>query len=104
MTNKLERDGKVAALISPNFGAGWSTWNSKHRDYLLFDAELVQAVLDGNKDKAARIAEQKCPEVYVGGAEDLVVQWLDKGTVFEVEEYDGHESLHIIGDGDYPVA
>ena len=25
--NKLIRDGKVAVLISPEYGAGWSTWN-----------------------------------------------------------------------------
>ena len=27
MVEKLERDGKVAILYSPGYGAGWSTWN-----------------------------------------------------------------------------
>lgn len=102
--NKLERNGKVAVLISPGFGAGWSTWNREHRDTLLFDAEIAQAVVDGDKARAAQIAMQKCPDFYAGGADDLQVQWLDKGTVFEVEEYDGSESLHIIGGRDYAVA
>ena len=52
--NKLEKDGKVAVMISPGFGAGWSTWNSEFRDTLLFDAEIAQAVIDGDKAKADR--------------------------------------------------
>ena len=26
MSDKVIRDGKVAVIISPGFGAGWSTW------------------------------------------------------------------------------
>lgn len=101
---KLEKDGKVAVMISPGFGAGWSTWNGEFGDALLFDAEIAQAVVDGDKEKAARIAEQKYPGVYLGGAGDLVVCWLNKGAAFEVDEYDGSESLHVIGDRNYTVA
>lgn len=102
---KVERDGKIAVLISPGFGAGWSTWNSDEvRDTLLFDPEIVNAVLAGDNDQAARLAAKKAPDGYFGGARDLTVEWLDKGTVFEVDEYDGSESLHIIGDRNYAVA
>ena len=104
--NKLEKDGKVAVMISPGFGAGWSTWNSEFRDTLLFDAEIAQAVIDGDKAKAAQLAMEKCQGLYggAGGAVGLMVEWIDKGSVFEVEEHDGSESLHIIGGRDYPVA
>ena len=102
--NKLEKDGKVAVMFSPGFGAGWSTWNTKIRDALLFDPEIAQAVLDGDKLKAGIIAARKFPDGHFGGARDLTVEWLDKGTVFDVEEYDGSESLHIIGDRGYSVA
>ena len=102
--NKLEKDGKVAVMFSPGFGAGWSTWNTEIRDALLFDPEIAQAVLDGDKVKAGGIAARKFPDGCFGGARDLTVEWLDKGTVFEVEEYDGSESLHIIGGRDYSVA
>ena len=102
--NKLEKDGKVAVMISPGFGAGWSTWNSDCRDTLLFDAEIAQAVIDGDKAKAAQLAMEKCPGLYTGGAGGLMVEWIDKGSVFEVEEYKGSESLHIIGGRDYLVA
>ena len=102
--NKLEKDGKVAVMISPGFGAGWSTWNSEFRDTLLFDAEIAQAVIDGDKAKATQLAMEKCPGLCAGGARDLTVEWIDKGSVFEVEEHDGSESLHIIGGRDYSVA
>jgi hypothetical protein len=103
---KLERDGTVAILYSPGHGAGWSTWDysGKHRDYLLFDPELVQAVLDKDFDKAAVLAETHCPDFYPGGARDLRVQWLPKGTTFKFNEYDGSESLSIMGDIDYVTA
>ena len=90
---KAERDGMIAVLISPGFGAGWFTWNKEHEG-LLFDKEIVDAVEAGNRDKAAEIAEQKYPGGYWGGAKDLRVVWLHKGTSFRVDEYDGSESLH----------
>lgn len=100
---KLEKDGKIAVLYSPGFGAGWFTWNTEHQ-FLLFDKDLVQLVLDGNNDQAAVLAEKKCPDVYTGGAKGLSVKWIDKGSFFEVEEHDGSESIHVIGDRDYLVA
>lgn len=102
--NKIERDGQVAVLVSPGYGAGWSTWNSKHRETLCMDAEIVQAVLDNDIDKAVAIAKQKCGDIYEGGARDLTVEWVKKGAAFEIDEYDGSESLHVIGDHDYLVA
>lgn len=101
---KIERDGMIAVLVSSGFGAGWSTWNSKHRETLCMDAEIVQAVLDGDNNKAAEIAMQKCVDIYDGGAEGLYVEWIPKGSVFEIDEYDGAESLHVIGTHEYMVA
>lgn len=94
---KLERDGQVAVLVSPGYGAGWSTWATEFNEMMLFDADIVHAVLDGDREKAARIATEKAGEyVCVLGAEDLVVKWIDKGTAFRINEYDGAESLEII--------
>lgn len=100
---KYIKDGKVAVLYSPGYGAGWYTWNSEHKG-LVFDKEIVQAVLDEKPELAAEIAERKYKGCYVGGAEDLVVEWLEPGTVFEIDEYDGSESLHIIGGREYLCA
>lgn len=99
---KLERDGKVAVLVSPGFGAGWSTWNDGEE--CVFDPEMAQAVLDGHHSKAEAIAKRKYPDHYTGGVEDLVVQWVDKGNRFEIHEYDGSESLRVLGPTDGYVA
>jgi len=105
MMDKIERDGMVAVLVSPGYGAGWSTWNDdEHRAVLCMDADIVQAVLDGDHNKAAEIAVQKCNILYTGGANQLVVEWVKKGAVFEIDEYDGYEALYVIGGRDYMVA
>jgi len=102
---KIERDGKIAVLVSPGFGAGWSTWAEQdQREALCMDSEIVQAVIDGDISKAVKIARKKCGDFYEGGAGDLVVDWVPKGAAFEINEYDGSESLHIIGDRKYLVA
>lgn len=100
---KVERDGKVAVLFSPGFGAGWYTWNSSNRA-LLFDPEIVEAVLADDRAKAAQIAERKWPDGYYGGAENLRIEWLDKGTAFRIDEYDGSESVMTLSDEEYITA
>lgn len=102
---KIECEGgMMAVLVSPDYGTGWSTWNSEHRETLCMDAEIVKAVLDKDIEKAVEIAKQKCGDFYAGGARDLTVEWVKKGAAFEIDEYDGYETLHVIGDHDYMVA
>lgn len=103
---KYERDGCVAVLYSPEFGAGWSTWAGEHKPILMFDKEIVQAVLDGDKEKAATLAQEKCGGDYVCviGAPDLEVSWVPKGQPFEITEYDGAESIRMIGNDSFEVA
>jgi hypothetical protein len=110
---KIESDGKVAVLYAPGYGAGWSTWNdTKYRELLCMDSDVVQAVLDNNRENAAKIAAQKIKEmaqneevyVCVLGAEDLEVEWVSKGAAFEITEYDGSESVNIITNNSYMIA
>ena len=85
--------GEVGVLISPGYGSGWYSWNES-MPQLLFDKDIIQAVLDGDNDKAEQVAIDKYGEdIYTGGASDLVVVWLQPGTMFRIEEYDGSESL-----------
>lgn len=88
---KLVRDGEVAVLYSPGYGAGWFSWNSD--EGMLFDSEIVEAILDNNRYLAAQIAEAKY-DAYAGGVDQLQVAWLPEGTLFRIEEYDGSE--HIV--------
>ena len=105
MFEKLIVDGKVAVLYSPGFGAGWSTWaQDGNEDAMAMDRDLVLAFLNGGVDALVKITEQKYPDNYTGGADDVVVAWLPEGTRFEIREYDGSETLHTIGDTPYWIA
>lgn len=99
--NKMIRDGRVAILLSPGYGAGWSTWNYTYPE-CVFDPEIVQMVLDNKPwQEIADFAEAKYDKdddglgFYTGGASDLVVKWIPVGTKFRIHEYDGNESLEI---------
>ena len=94
---KLERDGKIAVLYSPNFGAGWSTWNTEEKyQGLLFDREIAEFVLANDLGAAISLARKKYPGAYIGGVGTLTVEWVPKGERFMVEEYDGAEWVTII--------
>ena len=102
---KVIKDGKVAILYSPGYGAGWSTWNDfEYRETLCMDADIVNAVLEGNLSTAIDIAKKKCPEIYDGGGKDLTVYWLDEGEAFEIREYDGNEGVYVVSKMDYMIA
>lgn len=103
--DKLERNGKIAVLYSPGFGAGWSTWiGGEDTEKVLFDPDIAAAVLDKDYFLAERIANERYPEAFLGGLDGLTVAWVPQGAQFEVNEYDGSESLHIIGTRQYWTA
>ena len=104
MVKKLVRKGKVAVLYSPRHGAGWSTWSTDHAVDLAFDRDLVLLVLADKRIDAAELAKSKYPGSYTGGARDLQVEWLPKGTQFEIQEYDGYESVRIFSPTDGYIA
>ena len=95
---KVIRNGQVAVLYSPRFGAGWYSWNSNKE--LLFHPKLVEMV---ENNRQSEITTQWIQEnlginnVYCGGADDLQIKWLDEGTIFEIDEYDGSESIITLG-------
>lgn len=102
---KYEQGNKIAVLVSPGYGAGWSTWNTEYgAEALCMDADLVQCVLDKDFDALIRVTEEKYPGVYCGGARDVRVYWVDKGEAFEITEYDGNESLVVVSKRSYMIA
>lgn len=95
---KLIRDGKIAVLYSPGYGAGWSSWaDNKIRDFLIFDEGLVKFA--EAKSPASEVEKYlkaklgKDGDIYTGGWEDIEVEWLPEGEAFVIEEYDGNESI-----------
>lgn len=99
--DKVVKDGKVAVLISPGYGAGWSTWvDTEHKEIALFHPDLVKAALDEVEDVQPMVDKifGEDSYFYTGGWRDIEVEWLDEGTSFYVEEYDGSESLKTVED------
>lgn len=108
---KHMRDGKVAVLYSPGFGAGWSTWaDDKEAQLLLFDPHIAEILeeypenCEERHDRINQIFALKGYESYPGGQEQLTICWLEPGTVFRVHEYDGSESIVLQQDDDWQVA
>ena len=90
-------DGKVAVLVSPGFGAGWSTWSSAFGDFLVFDKGLVELAERGApaEEAEARVKEVFGEDayVYMGGWSNVEIRWLPEGHRFYIHEYDGSESV-----------
>lgn len=92
---KIIKNGKVAVLYSPGYGAGWHFWN-KRCEECIFDGDIVNLVESGaSADAIEKAALRKWPDGYWGGARDLKIAWLDKGALFRISEYDGFESIEF---------
>ena len=121
--SKVERyineDGKVGVLISGGYGAGWSTWaDSKDREFFLFDRGLVtlalekeaawisqdNPVIEMNTEELEDYLKENGIDSYTGGWAGVYVKWMDQGTEFIVEEYDGSESLRYRDNEDWMSA
>ncbi len=102
MDKYLNDLGQVGVLVSAGFGAGWSTWAAEGRDdnFYVMDRTLVEMKLKkASIDDVCLYCESlmgKAP--YMGGWEDVHIEWLDKGTIFTIEEYDGDESIRLVSD------
>jgi hypothetical protein len=88
---KLIRDGQVAVLVSPGFGAGWYSWH--HVEELLYDPSVVEWLEQGEMSKIQSYLALKYQDEYFGGLEDLEVKWVPVGARFRIDEYDGAENL-----------
>lgn len=96
--NKVIKDGQVAVLYSPGYGAGWYTWNTDHPE-LMFHPQLVEWAEKGLPEYID--LEEWCEQelgtdyVFTGGWPCTIV-WLPEGTIFRINEYDGSESIEIL--------
>ena len=118
----VREDGKVAIIISPGYGAGWSTWVNSDAEQALFDPEIVAWILAGKpvvhtpqdgdstfvtnwaKEYGNQAREWAEKYGYLGGLGDAVIAWVSPGIPFRVNEYDGYESVVAHDDDDWVVA
>ena len=102
--NKVIRDGFVAVLYSPGYGAGWYTWHNIPE--LIYDPVVVDMVEQDRRNEIEAYCEEKYPsftKCYLG-AEDLTITWIKEFRVFLIEEYDGNESIRFREDIEWLVA
>ena len=106
---KYIKDGKVAILISPSYGSGWSTENSypelaydkrvvefwlAHKD----DVEYINRLCGYDESPARALARDYFKSigydyVYFRGFADIIIEWLPVGTKYVIQEYDGAEYI-----------
>lgn len=100
---KVIRDGKVAVLYSPGYGAGWSTWSVPVEG--IFHPELVEAVeRNATADLIEGIARRLFGDGYYGGASQLKIEWIDEGTLFNIVECNGFESIEYAENQQWIIA
>jgi hypothetical protein len=104
---KVVRFGKVAVVYSPQHGAGWYSWHGVTE--LMFDPGLVDLIERGaNAEEIETHCNGLFPEdtkiPYLGGLDELVIEWIPEGTVFRIHEYDGAEEIILQDDDDWIVA
>lgn len=104
-------DGLIEILISPGYGAGWSTWNNNS-----INLAVDKRIIDYFKKNGTGASKKRClletPEykefkndlktflesigykdVYCGGWKDIVVKTVKPNCKFRIYEYDGLEEL-----------
>lgn len=95
-TDKVVRDGKVAVVYSPGYGAGWSTWNSGKSfdsEALIFSPGIVRFVEAEDWEGLVAHMKEYFPDAYLGGMGELEIAWVPVGTRYILSEFDGNESV-----------
>ncbi len=92
----------MKVLISPGYGAGWSTWvEDDIRAYVRTYQPIIDAIEKGEDymplvDVLKKELEEKDKYLYTEGADDLVV--VEVEPPFYIDEYDGYESVKTPSD------
>ena len=100
-------DEKVEVLVSPGWGAGWSTWNDDGLK-LAVDKRIIDYFKKVGQDTDENIVKAFCESigykrVYCGGWDQLVIETVPQGKKFRITEYDGFEELEVYGDKSYEL-
>lgn len=85
-------NGELGVLISVGFGAGWSTWNDTE---IAYDKRIIEKWLENisSDEMCDYIENLGYARPYMGGYENLRLEFIPRGTMFCIHEYDGAESV-----------
>ena len=86
-----EKD-ELGVLVSYGFGSGWSTWNNEE---LAYDKRIIEKWLEkiSADEMCDYIVSLGYDEPYMGGYGRLGLEFIPRGTLFCIHEYDGAESI-----------
>ena len=89
---------ETAILLSVGFGAGWSTWNQKA---LAYDKRIIEywnpCGLHPSVEQMEKYLEKLGYKgVYMGGYEELRIEWVPTGSLVRINEYDGAERIEVL--------
>lgn len=94
---RLYKDDRMAVLVSPGFGAGWSTWICPEAAY---DKRIIEYWIENGNDIDEDIFTNLLKDwgynessIYLGGWYNIILKWVKIGEFFYIEEYDGSEML-----------
>ena len=94
MEKYKNKEGEVGIIVSPGFGAGWSTFNREYQDFLAMDKTLVQMCLsNADEEQVEKYLETKIEGCYTDGWYNCIVVYLPEDTPFYIDEHDGSERL-----------
>ena len=90
----------MKVLISPGYGAGWSTWEGAS---LATDARLIEAFERGISKEGMKelCVELGYGDIYMGGFSDLKIVEVPRGSLFQIREYDGSEYIEIFNESEW---
>ena len=105
---KFEKGDDIALLLSPGYGAGWSTWNYPE---LAYDKRVIEFWMEHRNENPNEIKGAKelfkswgYEDIYWGGFRDIELTWIRKGRVFRIVEYDGSEHIEMFNDAGWLIA
>jgi hypothetical protein len=89
---KVIKDGKVAVLISNDWGSGFHTYGAPLE--AIFNPQLVELIENKNYNEAMEFIKKTYPPNFSAyDITGLCVEWVEEGREFYITEYDGLESI-----------
>lgn len=98
--NQLKEGEKRAVAVSPEHGAGWSTWNAFSPLDPVVNLIILTLRTKGSLEEFRSLydyiegdgATEKA-RVIAGSMENLDIEWVHEDVAFRVVEYDGYERI-----------
>ena len=107
---------EIGVLVSPGYGAGFSTWyDGPNPINLAVDRRVIEYWLshrfcrkdtmkEGEEEVSAFLETLGYHNTYCGGWYQLELRWVPVGKSFRITEYDGFETLLYLEDAGFTVA